>query len=80
MGTVHYFPGQPGEVSYQAARDQVAHTLANPFTTGATLQGIADAPVRLRRQAQRGRRIIAAGALMADLKAAALRELTQGEG
>lgn len=74
-----YFPGKPGEVSYTAAARQVADLLAPslwPACQAATIARTADTSW-MRRE---GIRLVAAGAMAAYLRAAALREATQGEG
>ncbi len=73
---IFYHEGRPGEVSHRAARAYVVKVLSNPFTTGRLLSAIADAPWTRRRQ----NAPCPAGMMDHYLKAAALRELTQGEG
>ena len=80
MNRVHYFPGKAGEVSTGRADEAIAKILANPFTTGRLLKGIADGPYKTRRQSDAGMRIVAAGAMWAELQANALRWAVRGEG
>jgi hypothetical protein len=72
-----YFIGMPGEVSYAKALAEVRELLANPFTDGRILYRIASQPAAVRNAR---RPWVPAGALHASQMAAALRELTQGEG
>ncbi len=76
--TIYYHPGKPGEVSHEAARRDIAELLSNPFSRrdGKLLAQIGDTSwQRLSR-----RPLCAPGVMFSYLKAAALREVTQGEG
>lgn len=76
MNKVFYHPGKPGEVSHAAAETYVARLLRNPFTSGDLLARIASNS----HQRLTGRSMIAAGSMTNYLRAAALRDLTRGEG
>ena len=74
---IFYHENQPGEVSHRAAHADAAHILALTFPiTSGTLSRYTD-PAWMRRTK---RPLCAPGAMHSYLVAAAIREMTQGEG